>query len=43
MKIEECKDHCKYVIGGKADILVCERCGRVKVIRNKDGNWENLY
>ena len=43
VKVVECENHCKYIIGGKADLCVCERCGRIKAIRNKDGFWENLY
>jgi hypothetical protein len=39
----ECKGHCYYKIGLKADVILCDRCGRIRAIRNADGNWENLY
>jgi hypothetical protein len=41
---KECSGHCCYKVGGKqAELILCDKCGRIRCIRNKDGLWENLY
>lgn len=40
---KECEHHIYKVGGPQASLILCDMCGRVKVIKNKDGQWENLY
>lgn len=40
---EECKNHCYYKMGVTGKMILCARCGRIKVVKEADGEWKVLH